>query len=86
LATALCAAIHMVGNVMIDTLDAMLAKSQSSSILERTVLRPGAFFLATLHRPTNVDHLDQLERVVDILVAVPDTSRWSSSWTRGRRR
>jgi UDP-N-acetylglucosamine 2-epimerase (non-hydrolysing) len=62
--------VHMVGNLMIDTLDSMLAKSRSSSILERIGLTPGAFFLATLHRPTNVDDLDQLEHLVDILVAV----------------
>jgi UDP-N-acetylglucosamine 2-epimerase (non-hydrolysing) len=62
--------IHMVGNLMIDSLDSMLAKSRSSSILERLGFRPGAFFLATLHRPTNVDDLDQLERLLEILVAV----------------
>lgn len=62
--------IHMVGNLMIDSLDSMLARSRSSSILERTGLRPGGFFLSTLHRPTNVDDQDRFEQLLDILAAV----------------
>ena len=62
--------IHMVGNLMIDSLDAMLVKSRTSTILDRLGLTPGAFFLATLHRPTNVDDPDQLEHLLHILLAV----------------
>jgi UDP-N-acetylglucosamine 2-epimerase (non-hydrolysing) len=62
--------IHMVGNLMIDSLDSMLAKSRASNVLERFGLGPGAFFLVTLHRPTNVDDPDQLEHLVNILIAV----------------
>ena len=62
--------IHMVGNLMIDSLDSMLAKSRSSSILERLGLTPRGFFLATLHRPANVDDLHELEHLIDIFVAV----------------
>jgi UDP-N-acetylglucosamine 2-epimerase (non-hydrolysing) len=62
--------IHMVGNLMIDSLDSMLAKSRSSGILERLGLTPGGFFLVTLHRPANVDDVDQLAHLVEILIAV----------------
>ena len=62
--------IHMVGNLMIDSLDSMLARSRSSDILEKLGLTPGAFFLVTLHRPANVDDLGQLQHLVQILVAV----------------
>jgi len=62
--------IHMVGNLMIDSLDSMLARSRSSDILERLDLIPGAFFLATLHRPANVDDLGQLQHLVQMLVAI----------------
>jgi UDP-N-acetylglucosamine 2-epimerase (non-hydrolysing) len=67
--------IHMVGNLMIDSLDSMLARSRSSDILERLGLTPGAFFLVTLHRPANVDDLGQLQHLVQMLVAV---SRYKS--------
>jgi UDP-N-acetylglucosamine 2-epimerase (non-hydrolysing) len=62
--------IHMVGNLMIDSMDRMLARSRSSRILEQLDFTPGAFFLATVHRPTNVDDPDQLSRLVSLLVAV----------------
>jgi UDP-N-acetylglucosamine 2-epimerase (non-hydrolysing) len=62
--------IHMVGNLMIDSLDSMLARSQSSGILQRLGLTPGSYFLATLHRPTNVDDPDQLDSLVEMLIAV----------------
>jgi UDP-N-acetylglucosamine 2-epimerase (non-hydrolysing) len=47
--------IHLVGNVMIDTLLRFRAKAGRSPILERLGLRPGGYAVVTLHRPSNVD-------------------------------
>ena len=62
--------IEMVGNVMIDSLEAMLPRAHSSDILDRLGLVSGGYFLATLHRPSNVDDSDQLAHLVEILVKV----------------
>ena len=55
--------IHLVGNVMIDTLIAMLPAAQAS--LPKDV--PGRFALVTLHRPSNVDDLDWLKNMLQVL-------------------
>ncbi|SEM33551.1 non-hydrolyzing UDP-N-acetylglucosamine 2-epimerase [Streptacidiphilus jiangxiensis] len=47
--------IHLVGNVMIDSLLANLPRARVGGALERLGLRPGAYGLVTLHRPANVD-------------------------------
>ncbi len=59
--------IHFVGNVMIDTLQANLARSEQSRILEELGLAPGGYNVLTLHRPSNVDGLTSLGRIVDAL-------------------
>ena len=48
--------IHLVGNVMMDTLAHELPKAKESHIRDRLDLKPGeAYALVTLHRPANVD-------------------------------
>jgi len=47
--------IHFVGNVMIDTLLANKNKAEKSTILDDLKLKPKAFAVLTLHRPSNVD-------------------------------
>lgn len=47
--------IHLVGNVMIDTLKAELDRSRDSDVLSRNGLESGEYALVTLHRPSNVD-------------------------------
>ncbi|MBT2477413.1 non-hydrolyzing UDP-N-acetylglucosamine 2-epimerase [Streptomyces sp. ISL-94] len=47
--------IHVVGNVMIDTLLANLDRARESDILDRYGLTRGGYGLVTLHRPANVD-------------------------------
>ena len=53
--------IHLVGNVMIDTLLANLERAQQRDVLGRLDLEPGEFGLVTLHRPANVDNLEMLK-------------------------
>lgn len=56
--------IHFVGNVMIDTLRANLAKAQSSTALQRLGLEPAKYGVITLHRPSNVDNLSKFEQII----------------------
>lgn len=68
--------IHLVGNVMIDSLKYFLPLAQTSSIGEDLGLLKGRtwspFAVLTLHRPSNVDPLDQLEQLlgaIDLIAA-----------------
>src|SRR6266567_928048 len=47
--------VHLVGNVMVDTLLANLDRARGSGALARLGLEPGGYALVTLHRPANVD-------------------------------
>jgi len=47
--------IHLVGNVMIDTLLANLPRARAGDVIDRLGLVPQEYGLATLHRPANVD-------------------------------
>ncbi len=47
--------IHLVGNVMVDTLLANVDRAAARETLAELGLRPGQYGLVTLHRPANVD-------------------------------
>jgi len=55
--------IHLVGNVMIDTL-ANAVDRVDSAILDRLDVAPGEYALVTMHRPSNVDEPRTLERLL----------------------
>ncbi len=59
--------IHFVGNVMIDTLLSHRDRARELDTVERLGLTPGEYAVLTLHRPSNVDHADQLARLFDVL-------------------
>lgn len=59
--------VFFVGNVMIDSLVHYQPKIDKSSILEHLNLSPSNFCLVTLHRPSNVDTKDSLEKLVNFL-------------------
>jgi UDP-N-acetylglucosamine 2-epimerase (non-hydrolysing) len=59
--------IHFVGNVMIDTLLRFEERSRSSPVLEAIGVDPRGYALVTLHRPSNVDRIDDLKKVTAIL-------------------
>jgi UDP-N-acetylglucosamine 2-epimerase (non-hydrolysing) len=59
--------VHLVGNVMIDTLLKNRPRFAESSILEELGLTPEAFAVLTLHRPSNVDDPDVLSGLLDAL-------------------
>ena len=60
--------IHLVGNVMIDTLEALLPKAKASDVLARLGVDAGGYLLTTLHRPSNVDGDSSLRQVVEVLL------------------
>ena len=59
--------VHLVGNVMIDTLLKNKAKADASDILDRLGLPPGGYAALTLHRPSNVDDPAVFGRLLDAL-------------------
>ncbi|MEH0421050.1 non-hydrolyzing UDP-N-acetylglucosamine 2-epimerase [Streptomyces sp. B21-083] len=59
--------IHLVGNVMIDTLLANLERARASSVLDEYGLAKGEYGLVTLHRPANVDDPEVLTGLLKAL-------------------
>ncbi len=68
--------IYLVGNVMIDALRHFLPIAQKSRIGEELGLLDGSghipFGVLTLHRPSNVDSPDMLEKILDAIGAVAE--------------
>ena len=63
--------IHLVGNVMIDALEACRPRWEQAPVLQRLGLEPTQpYALVTLHRPSNVDNPETLRRIVDALETV----------------
>lgn len=62
--------IHFVGNVMIDTLLALLPKAQKLGTMQKFGLTKGGFALVTLHRPSNVDGKEQFEGILRALESI----------------
>lgn len=59
--------VHLVGNVMIDTLMKHRKRAEESGILRDLGIAKGGYAVLTLHRPSNVDHK---ETFVQILTAL----------------
>lgn len=59
--------IHLVGNVMIDTVVKMLPRAEKRNALERHGLAPRNYVLVTLHRPVNVDQPQTLREILSAL-------------------
>jgi UDP-N-acetylglucosamine 2-epimerase (non-hydrolysing) len=59
--------IHRVGNVMIDSLRRFEERCRSSRVLETLGLPVRGYALVTLHRPSNVDRREDLDKIVSIL-------------------
>jgi UDP-N-acetylglucosamine 2-epimerase (non-hydrolysing) len=64
------AKIHLVGNVMIDTLAHLLRAVERSDVLTRLRLKPKGYGLVTLHRPSNVDEAAMLRRLIGALTQI----------------
>jgi len=66
--------IHLVGNVMVDTLISNLEKAKKSTIIERLqkqgCLDRDGFAVLTMHRPSNVDDPKTFSRILDALEVI----------------
>jgi len=56
--------IHLVGNVMIDTLVRLLPEADCTGVLRRLGLNRNRLVLVTLHRPSNVDDPESLKKIL----------------------
>lgn len=59
--------IVFVGNTMIDTLVSNEEGIMASDVMERLGVEEGRYVLMTMHRPSNVDVPEQLEKLLDII-------------------
>ena len=59
--------IVFVGNVMIDTLVALLPRAAESTVLNRLALPPKSYAVLTMHRPENVDHAEGIALVAEVI-------------------
>ena len=62
--------VHLVGNLMIDTLLKNRAKAEQSDVLDQLGLSGGGYAALTLHRPSNVDDPAAMERIFDALEVI----------------
>ncbi len=60
--------IHFVGNTMIDTLYQNLQRLKQPDIWLQHRLSNGNYFLITLHRPANVDDVDNLKNLLEVIL------------------
>ena len=58
--------IFFVGNTMIDSLVSALDKAEQSTILQDLGVNPKEYVLVTLHRPSNVDDINNLKKFIKI--------------------
>lgn len=64
--------IHLVGNVMIDTLLCEVARAQNLKTLEQFQLVVNQYVVVTLHRPGNVDKADTLRPILEVLAKLSE--------------
>lgn len=62
--------IHLVGNVMIDTLLKNREKAEKTAVLEDNQLTPKQYATMTLHRPSNVDDPSVFSGILDALEVI----------------
>ncbi|MCO5142626.1 MAG: UDP-N-acetylglucosamine 2-epimerase (non-hydrolyzing) [Oligoflexia bacterium] len=56
--------IKLVGNIMIDSFCMLESKINQQNVLNELVLKKGNFVVLTLHRPSNVDSVETLEKII----------------------
>jgi UDP-N-acetylglucosamine 2-epimerase (non-hydrolysing) len=64
--------IHLVGNLMIDSLERHVGEARRLGMATRMGERPGGYGLVTLHRPANVDDLSALSGILEALKQISE--------------
>lgn len=62
--------IFFTGNTMIDSLENYLIKANKSKVLENLCISKSSYALVTLHRPSNVDDKNNLNKIIRILKSI----------------
>lgn len=65
--------IHLVGNLMIDSLQQHLERARSSDIADKLGVRGARYGVVTLHRPANVDDPAALAEILGALGVIAET-------------
>jgi len=65
--------IHLVGNLMIDSLRENLERARASDIADRLGMRGQRYGVVTLHRPANVDDPEALREILGALTTIAET-------------
>jgi UDP-N-acetylglucosamine 2-epimerase (non-hydrolysing) len=60
--------IFFVGNTMIDTLRANMERLTKPSFFDELGLKPGSYFVMTMHRPANVDSGSKFTKLLDAIM------------------
>ncbi len=68
------AQIFLVGNTMIDSLVYSLEKLKQPDVWSQLNLTTKGYYLLTLHRPSNVDDLEKLEKILDAIEQNPGST------------
>ena len=66
--------IHLVGNIMIDSLTHYREKAKKSTIMDHLGVKANKFTLVTLHRPSNVDTEEGLTKILTIFERIASHS------------
>ena len=64
--------IEQIGNIMIDSFELLAPKIRAAGAATRFGLKRHGYAVVTLHRPSNVDDAEQLELIVEKLLAVSE--------------
>jgi UDP-N-acetylglucosamine 2-epimerase (non-hydrolysing) len=64
--------IERVGNIMIDSLEMMRPRIEKQKASQKYEVEPGTYGLVTLHRPSNVDSPENLDRLCDALGSISE--------------
>jgi UDP-N-acetylglucosamine 2-epimerase (non-hydrolysing) len=64
--------IHLVGNLMIDSLRQNLERARTSGIAAALGIGPGPYGVVTLHRPANVDDEEALGEILEALCVIAE--------------
>ena len=63
----ICKNVFLVGDVMYDVLKQSITIAEQSQILETLAIQPKDYFLATVHRPSNTDSIQNLSQILEAL-------------------
>jgi len=63
--------VHLVGDIMLETLEMFLPSIRKRKRWEDFGLEKGSYALVTVHRPSNVDEPEALREIIEILESIP---------------